>query len=56
MAKRDKNRSYNEWEDDWSDYTEEDSKKERDVDRRNKRTRKYKIITTPIEDWDDDEE
>jgi len=53
MAKRDKNRSFNEWEDDWSDYTEEDSKKERDIDRRNKRAQKYGVTTT--EDWDDED-
>ncbi len=53
MAKRDKNRSYDEWEDDWSDYPEEDSKKERDIDRRNKRAQKYTVTTT--EDWNDEE-
>jgi hypothetical protein len=51
MAKRDKNRSYNEWEDDWADYSEEDSKKEKEIDRRNKRAKKH-IIT---EDWDDED-
>ncbi len=54
MAKRDKNRSYNEWEDDWSDYAAEDSKKEREIDRRNKRAQKH-IITTTTEDWNDED-
>ena len=53
MAKRDKNRSYNEWEDDWSDYAAEDSKKEREIDRRNKRAQKHIITTT--EDWNDED-
>ena len=52
MAKRDKNRSYNEWEDDWSGYSQEDSKKEREIDRRNKRMQKHTVIN---EDWTDED-
>lgn len=47
MAKRDKNRSYDDWEDDWRD--EEDSKKQRDKERKNQRVQKY----TTTEDWND---
>ena len=47
MAKRDKNRSYDDWEDDWRD--EEDSKKQRDRERKNQRVQKY----TTTEDWND---
>ena len=47
MAKRDKNRSYDDWEDDWRD--EEDSKKQRDKERKNQRVQKY----TNSEDWND---
>lgn len=47
MAKRDKNRSYDDWEDDWRD--EEDSKKQRDKERKNQRVQKY----TNTEDWND---
>jgi hypothetical protein len=47
MAKRDKNRSYDDWEDDWRD--EEDSKKQRDKERKNQRVQKY----TNAEDWND---
>ena len=47
MAKRDKNRSYDDWEDDWRD--EEDSKKQRDKERKNQRVQKY----TNAEGWDD---
>ena len=47
MAKRDKNRSYDDWEDDWRD--EEDSKKQRDKERKNQRVQKY----TNTEGWDD---
>lgn len=49
MAKRDKNRSYDDWEDDWRD--EEDSKKQRDKERKNQRVQKY----TNAEDWNDAE-
>jgi hypothetical protein len=47
MAKRDKNRSYDDWEDDWRE--EEDSKKQRDKERKNQRVQKY----TTTEDWND---
>ena len=47
MAKRDKNRSYDDWEDDWRDA--EDSKKQRDKERKNQRVQKY----TNAEDWND---
>ena len=47
MSKRDKNRSYDDWEDDWRD--EEDSKKQRDKERKNQRVQKY----TTTEDWND---
>lgn len=47
MAKRDKNRSYDDWEDDWRD--EEDSKKQRDKERKNQRVQKY----TTTADWND---
>lgn len=47
MAKRDKNRSYDDWEDDWRD--EEDSKKQRDKERKNQRVQKY----TNAEDWNE---
>jgi hypothetical protein len=47
MAKRDKNRSYDDWENDWRD--EEDSKKQRDKERKNQRVQKY----TNAEDWND---
>lgn len=47
MAKRDKNRSFSDWEEDWGQY-EDDSKKELQRDRRNKRNKKYNS-----EDWDE---
>lgn len=47
MAKRDKNRSYNDWEDDW--YDEEDFRKQRDKERKNQRVQKY----TNTEDWNE---
>ena len=54
MAKRDKNRSYKEWEDDWSSYEQDDKKKELQINRRNKRNQKhneaYPIIN---DDWND---
>lgn len=51
MAKRDKNRSFNEWEDDWSDREYEDSKKNQQQERRKNRAKKY----DNIEDWNDEE-
>lgn len=48
MAKRDKNRSFNEWEDDWNDREYEDSKKTKQQERRKNRAKKYDII----DDWE----
>ena len=49
MAKRDKNRSYDDWEEDWADDEEEEYKKQKDIERRNQRIQKY----SNTEDWDD---
>ena len=51
MAKRDKNRSYQDWEDDWRPIDEDKEKKERQKQRRKDRNKKYQIV----EEMDDDE-
>ena len=40
MAKRDKNRSFKDWEDDWSEYSRENLDRKKNMDRRKKRLEK----------------
>lgn len=51
MAKRDKNRSFDEWEDDWNEKEYEDSKKVKQNERRKNRANKY----NSNEEWIDEE-
>ena len=51
MAKRDKNRSIEEWENDWNDREYEDSKKRKQKERKKSREQKYNVT----KDWDEAE-
>jgi hypothetical protein len=51
MAKRDKNRSYMDWEYEWEENTrEEENRKNREKERRAKKLQSHKYTT---DDWDD---
>ena len=54
MAKRDKNRSYMEWEYEWQESArEEEDHKNREKERRAKKIQSYKYTTySTIDDWD----
>lgn len=54
MARRDKNRSFNEWEDDWNDKEYEDSKKTKQQERRKNRAKKYDMIDEWEKERDDE--